>query len=143
MNSSAQTVGGPVTGRRRRLRLAGPGQARAGREFTAAALRGWGIADGGEFGSDVRLVVSELVANACRHADGATGLLLVLTDRTLRIEVADEGAGLPEHRAPHSPDRPGGHGLHLLDRLADTWGVAPATVGKTVWAEITRPASSG
>lgn len=88
----------------------------------------------------VRLLVTELVTNSVRHA--ATGPLveldIFLTTAHLRIEVIDEGGGFtPEARTPgQSPE--GGWGLHLVDRLADRWGVQGD--GRTlVWLEIDLP----
>ncbi|MEV6128351.1 ATP-binding protein [Streptomyces violaceusniger] len=40
--------------------------------------------------------------------------------------------GAPEPEAP----RECGHGLLLVEELADRWGVVPELIGKTVWAEI-------
>ena len=88
----------------------------------------------------VRLLVTELVTNSVRHA--AAGPLveldIFLTTAHLRIEVIDEGGGFtPEARTPgQSPE--GGWGLHLVDRLADRWGVQGD--GRTlVWLEIDLP----
>ncbi|WP_391858499.1 ATP-binding protein [Streptomyces rugosispiralis] len=39
---------------------------------------------------------------------------------------------VPEPGAP----RECGHGLLLVEELADRWGVVPELIGKTVWAEI-------
>ncbi|WP_349303694.1 ATP-binding protein [Streptomyces hygroscopicus] len=45
---------------------------------------------------------------------------------------------LPTVRPAPEPDAPRecGHGLLLVEELADRWGVAPELIGKTVWAEI-------
>ena len=86
---------------------------------------------------DVRLLVTELVSNSVRHA--AAGPLVeldvFLTAAHLRIEVVDEGGGFtPETRSP-GQSAEGGWGLHLVDRLADRWGVQGD--GRTlVWLEI-------
>ncbi|MET8768485.1 ATP-binding protein [Streptomyces sp. NPDC004658] len=38
---------------------------------------------------------------------------------------------------PADDDQEGGRGLHLVDYLADRWGVAPGPLaGKTVWLEL-------
>ncbi|GAA5019298.1 hypothetical protein GCM10025734_72250 [Kitasatospora paranensis] len=70
MSSSSQTADGPVVGQRRRYRFGPAGQVGLGREFTAKALRDWGLADDELLDEDVRLIVSELVSNACLHAGG-------------------------------------------------------------------------
>ncbi|MFD5428216.1 ATP-binding protein [Streptomyces sp. NPDC127084] len=89
---------------------------------------------------DVLMVVSELVTNACLHADGPEELVLHCTPDRLRIEVSDANPVTPRPRPHADPARPGGHGLVVLGRLARAWGsVSRGDTGKTVWAEITAP----
>jgi anti-sigma regulatory factor (Ser/Thr protein kinase) len=85
---------------------------------------------------DVRLLVSELVTNAVRHAGGDVVRLVVrLTGRVLRVEVHDPGSGFELRDAPTDPFRASGWGLVLVAELADRWGVDhdPRT---RVWFEI-------
>ena len=85
---------------------------------------------------DVRLLVSELVTNAVRHAGGAVVRLVVaLEGRTLRIEVHDPGQGFELRPPPDDPLRASGWGLVLVDELADRWGIDhhPRT---RVWFEM-------
>ncbi|WP_031080883.1 ATP-binding protein, partial [Streptomyces sp. NRRL WC-3549] len=91
---------------------------------------------------DVLLVVSELVTNACLHADGPEELRIACSPKVLRVEVADRGAGQPAPRTPHRAGRPGGHGMFIVQRLCLDWGVirTPDAPGKTVWAELAAPA---
>ncbi|MFJ8160271.1 ATP-binding protein [Streptomyces sp. NPDC096136] len=120
---------------RRHLALDGVrGQVAKGRDFARRALRDWEW-DGTESGEDALLVVSELVTNAALHAGGCLHLALTRGE-TLRIEVFDGSAALP--RRDPSPRRgiPGGHGLHIIDRLSDRWGCETLQQGKVVWAEI-------
>ena len=91
---------------------------------------------------DVRLLVSELVTNAVRHAGLDAGapirLMIAAGDAVLRIEIADGGSGF-EPRAPDpDPTRASGWGLFLVDELADRWGVEPADPGTLIWFEIDR-----
>ena len=62
--------------------------------------------------------------------------------RCLRIEVDDTA---PEQPRIRTPDRTGGRGLVLVDRLASSWGVQHHAQHKTVWAELQldQPGSSG
>jgi hypothetical protein len=53
----------------------------------------------------------------------------------LRVEVDDGSAQKPVLR-PISPSSPRGRGMFLVSQTATAWGVAPAAVGKTVWAEF-------
>ena len=85
---------------------------------------------------DVRLLVSELVTNAVRHAGGeAVRLVVALTGTLLRIEVHDPGNGFELKPPPDDPLRASGWGLVLVEELADRWGIDhdPRT---RVWFEI-------
>ncbi len=86
-------------------------------------------------------MVSELVTNACLHAEGPEELRLRSNAKVLRIEVTDLGAGSPAPRTPHRAGRPGGHGMFIVQRLCLDWGVVrnPDGTGKTVWAELAAP----
>ena len=91
---------------------------------------------------DARLLVSELITNAVRHAGIADGdpirLMIVADDGFLRVEIADRGSGF-ELRAPApDPARASGWGLFLVDELADRWGVEQADPGTLIWFEIDR-----
>ncbi|WP_371579773.1 ATP-binding protein [Streptomyces sp. NBC_01314] len=117
------------------------------RDFTRQALYAWGwlpsaTADQRAAAEDVLLVVSELVTNACLHAEGPAELRIGCDNKVLRIEVSDRGAGNPAPRTPHRAGRPGGHGMFIVQRLCLDWGVvrAPGAAGKTVWAELGAPA---
>ncbi|MFI9121698.1 ATP-binding protein [Streptomyces bikiniensis] len=116
------------------------------RDFTRTALYEWGWlpavgADHRAAAEDVLLVVSELVTNACLHADGPESLRVLRLAKVLRLEVTDRGAGQPAPRTPHRAGRPGGHGMFIVQRLCRDWGIdrTPGAPGKTVWAEISAP----
>jgi anti-sigma regulatory factor (Ser/Thr protein kinase) len=94
---------------------------------------------------DVRLLVSEVVTNAVRHANLAAGdaieLVVELDHGALRVEVHDPGGGfVPSAPAP-DPTRPSGWGLYLVAELADRWGV-DSDERKLVWFELDRPAAA-
>ncbi|WP_371101627.1 ATP-binding protein [Streptomyces sp. PU_AKi4] len=117
------------------------------RDFTRQALYAWGwlpaaTADQRAAAEDVLLVVSELVTNACLHAEGQDHLAITCDKKVIRIEVTDRGTGQPAPRTPHRAGRPGGHGMFIVQRLCLDWGVvrAPDVAGKTVWAELGAPA---
>ncbi len=85
---------------------------------------------------DVRLLVSELVTNAVRHAEGeAVRLVVAFKGGTLRIEVHDPGRGFELKPPPDDPMRASGWGLVLVEELADRWGIdhSPRT---RVWFEM-------
>ncbi|GAA3723509.1 ATP-binding protein [Streptomyces tremellae] len=117
------------------------------RDFTRQALYDWGwlpaaTPDARAAAEDVLLVVSELVTNACLHAEGPERLRVSTAAKVLRLEVTDRGEGRPEPRTPHRAGRPGGHGMFIVQRLCLDWGVRhdPDVPGKTVWAELAAPA---
>lgn len=91
--------------------------------------------------SDLRLLVSELVANSVRHSGEAHGAITVSvrTDRPehVSVEVRDPGSGFEFTVPVRDPSRPSGLGLYILDRLVDRWTVSEH--GPTrVWFEINR-----
>ncbi|MBA0049451.1 ATP-binding protein [Streptomyces sp. AJS327] len=131
----------------RRLRLVGvSGPVPCARDFTRQALHDWGwlpaaTADQRAAAEDALLVVSELVTNACLHADGPEELRVGTGAKVLRLEVVDLGSGSPSPRTPHRAGRPGGHGMFIVQRLCLDWGVVRNSdgAGKTVWAELAAP----
>ncbi|PRH79025.1 hypothetical protein C6N75_11775 [Streptomyces solincola] len=91
--------------------------------------------------ASVQLVVSELTANALRHAGSRWRLRLGAAADELSVEVDDANPAAP---VPRTPDMTGGGGFgwHLVQRLAGRVEVRPHEAGKTVravWAR-TRPA---
>ena len=94
---------------------------------------------------DVRLLVSEVVTNAVRHANLATGdaieLVVELKRRTLRVEVHDPGGGFVPSAPSPDPTRPSGWGLYLVAELADRWGV-DSDETTLVWFEFDRSAAA-
>ncbi|MET9953276.1 ATP-binding protein [Streptomyces sp. NPDC006339] len=143
-----ERTGNLAQGQVRRLLLRGAGGAVTRcRDFTAAALTDWGWLPGTtpedrERAEDVLLMVSEVVTNACLHADGPEQLVLRHSEGHLRVEVYDTNPAPPRPGVPRSPALPGGHGLMVLDRLAGAWGSAAkddGAPGKVVWLEVALP----
>jgi anti-sigma regulatory factor (Ser/Thr protein kinase) len=90
---------------------------------------------------DAQLLISELVANAIRHAGGdAVAMTVSATATTLRVEVANSGPPFDASALPEpSTERSGGWGLRIVDVLAHRWGVTPDRTHLRVWFEIDRP----
>ena len=93
---------------------------------------------------DVRLLVSELVTNALRHADlrpdDSISLRVRIDSALVRVEVADPGQGFHLGGAAEDRETVEGWGLYLVATLADRWGVerdASATAN-AVWFELDR-----
>ncbi|MET7458704.1 ATP-binding protein [Streptomyces sp. NPDC005574] len=118
-----------------------PQAAAQARSLVRAALACWNLEEHTDTGI---LLVSELVANAVRHADGPR--IRVHVDRpapaVLLLAVVDHApARLPQLRTP-GPDDVSGRGLLLLDEVADRWGhdaaggAASRPRTKRVWAEL-------
>ena len=103
----------------------------AARHFTVATLGAWGADDLAE---DAALVVTELAANAIRHARSAFTVILSARDDLVRISVRDASplAGAGPRVVPL-------HGLAAVDALASRWGVESlGNAGKTVWVDLLR-----
>jgi anti-sigma regulatory factor (Ser/Thr protein kinase) len=89
---------------------------------------------------DVRLLVSELVTNSVQHAQVGAEDSIVLSvsfpEKSVRVEVRDDGPGFEPLASPPPEDADAGWGLFLVEQLADAWGVGED--GKSVWFEIER-----
>ena len=110
-------------------------------------MRRWGEADRA---NDVAAVISELLANALRHALPQAGedalpwpirLGLLHAGSYVVCAVADPGAGIPVLSEPDYLEE-SGRGLLVVASLSDQWGYCPAPArqvasggeGKVVWA---------
>jgi hypothetical protein len=102
----------------------------AARHFTVATLGAWGA---GDLAGDAALVVTELAANAIRHARSAFTVSLSARDDLVRISVRDASSLAGGLRAAPL------HGLAAVDALASRWGVeSHGNAGKTVWVDLLR-----
>jgi anti-sigma regulatory factor (Ser/Thr protein kinase) len=110
-----------------------PEHVREARAFVAKAL--------GELHpglDDAVLLTSELVTNAVTHSrsrgDGGTvTVLIVESGGGVRIEIADEGSELSSPVVRGDVYASDGHGLYLVQTLADQWGYLRDDNGTTVW----------
>lgn len=110
----------------------------AARDFVRSTLRRWN-AEGRS--DDITLVVSELLANALRHAPPRPGgwpvqlgLLQVRPCAALLCAVADPSPA-PPVPAPPGDLAESGRGLHVVEALSDRWSyTTPTHRGKVVWA---------
>lgn len=106
------------------------------RDLVRRRLTDWGLR---ELTLPTELIISELLANAVRHAPGPIGLKLI-RQSVLTCEVSDSSHGAPHLRHATSNDE-GGRGLFLVAQLADRWGVRYGPRGKVVWTEQEIPGS--
>ena len=110
-----------------------PASAAAARRFVAHMLDEWGQKPSSEVAV---LLTDELVTNAIIHARSEIDVTVTLQEGGLRVDVSDASRHLPELSNGAGDLRESGRGLHLVDRLASTWGVRPHAGGKTVWFEV-------
>ena len=84
------------------------------------------------------LLVSELVTNTSSTAATATCKLQIDAPepKRLRVEVINQGASFEPKARTRPATEPGGWGLHLVETLADRWGVHAGSTH--VWFEIDR-----
>jgi two-component sensor histidine kinase len=83
---------------------------------------------------DVLLVVSELMTNAVRHGEGGVQLRLAFKKDCVMGMVTDEGSWSDLGPHDYDPARIGGHGLHIVGRVAERWGVGEDETN--VWFHI-------
>ncbi|MFC6079975.1 prolyl aminopeptidase [Sphaerisporangium aureirubrum] len=117
-----------------------PASAAEARHHVRATLTAWHLQ---ALIDTTELIVSELVTNAIRAADGSphpVRLGLALQPPHLLIEVSDPDPTPPAPRTPALTDE-GGRGLLLVAALAAAWGHHATTTGKTIWCTLPTPAS--
>lgn len=88
------------------------------------------------------LLCSELVTNAVLHSDSrhhGGRITVVVADHpeSVQVEVIDEGSAsnIPVVKADVYAAE--GHGLFLVENLADQWGYESEDAGTTVWFRLT------
>jgi anti-sigma regulatory factor (Ser/Thr protein kinase) len=89
-----------------------------------------------EFAADCRLVVSELVGNAVRHArplaGGTVDVHWRCSDHELSISVTDGGAPSAPQVVDAPLDAPAGRGLSIVQALSHHWWVERSGARTTV-----------
>lgn len=97
----------------------------------------------GDVVDEAEIVVSELVANAIRHArplsDGSIRVHWKVKNNVVEVEVSDGGGLSVPRPVPPSTWAPGGRGLRIVRSLAHEWGVVDDPNGRTVWASLGGP----
>jgi anti-sigma regulatory factor (Ser/Thr protein kinase) len=94
-----------------------------------------------EAGFNLRLLVTERVTNAIRHAGLSTSDRVVIEidagREKVRAEITDPGRGFTRPAELElSPDRHDGRGLFLVDAIATRWDVERDPDGTRVWFEL-------
>lgn len=111
-----------------------PESAAEARHLVAAALKAWSLP---QLVEDAELVMTELVSNAVAHTAGECIRVNVLrlSDRRVRISVADRDRKRPTRREPDVCGERG-RGLLLVEACSSKWGVRVLPGGKAVWSEL-------
>lgn len=135
------STGGP-TGEKRTVRIQWtPSAAPRIRKELVDDLTARGVTE--DVVEEAEIVVSELVANAIRHAkplaDGAIRVHWKVKNNVVEVEVSDGGATTVPRPAPPTTWAPGGRGLRIVRSLAHEWGVVDDPNGRTVWASLGGP----
>lgn len=94
----------------------------------------------GEGRDDARLVLSELVGNAVRHARPLPGQTVRVAWSTgpwgLHISVSDGGARTAPHKTAATARDLSGRGLAIVETLATRWWVETSACRTTVHARV-------
>ena len=86
---------------------------------------------------DVKLLLTELVANVITHGRGIGPVIIrIRRNHLVRVEVLDPGPMFNPDPRPPGTGAGGGRGLYLVDTVATAWGVEPDEAGKKVWFEL-------
>jgi anti-sigma regulatory factor (Ser/Thr protein kinase) len=106
------------------------------RAFAAATLRQLGTVT-----ETAVLLTSELVTNAVRHSrsrapGGTIALVILQVSGGVRIEVTDQGSDVSSPIVKGDTFASDGHGLFLVEAMAEQWGYLRRTSGTTVWFRL-------
>ena len=119
-----------------------PSGATAGRHAVTTALtetlRSVGSEDRAadqELVYEAGVVATELLSNAARACRSQVALRLEVHHGSIRIEVYDDGPGVPAGRQARA-DEVSGRGLRIVESLSTRWGTIPRPAGKSVWSEM-------
>jgi serine phosphatase RsbU (regulator of sigma subunit)/anti-sigma regulatory factor (Ser/Thr protein kinase) len=104
---------------------------RHARSLIRDPLKRWGLED---LIDSSELLVSELVTNAIKYANGEVMLRLILEPDSLVCEVHDSSPALPRVLQVDK-DAENGRGLHVVSQVAAKWGMRRTATGKVVWCE--------
>ncbi|MBK3575386.1 ATP-binding protein [Streptomyces sp. MBT65] len=104
-------------------------------DFLRRAGTDHGVAVSARAADLARLVVSELVTNARRHAPGPLGMELRITGDAVEVTVRDT-ARVELVARPGDPRRVGRHGLEIVMAVVQAFQVRLEPTGKSVTARI-------
>ncbi|MGN6299649.1 MAG: ATP-binding protein [Angustibacter sp.] len=102
------------------------------RHYVRDTLTALGVPDCAD---DAQLAVSELIANAVKHARTPLVLELTADDEHLTVTVADGERELASQVQQHALAE-SGRGLRIVAAIASEWGVEPREGGKALWFRL-------
>ena len=124
-----------------------PEEVRRTRAFVTRTLAAAGKGDSVDSHA-ATLLTTELVTNAIRHTasggpSGAVTIVIVDVPDGVLIEVIDDGssAGSPVVKSDLMAQH--GHGLYLVQQMAEQWGFLRDAGGTTVWFHLAGGADDG
>lgn len=88
----------------------------------------------GDRADDVIVATSELVSNSIEHGGGVARIHVLGHRDSVRVEVSDDEPRM----AVGGSGQDRGRGLDIVTALADEWGWATTSRGKTTWAVFGR-----
>jgi serine/threonine-protein kinase RsbW len=117
-----------------------PEHVREARAFAARTLGELGAAAGAVSDTAV-LLTSELVTNAVRHsrsrmAGGTVAVVILRVPGGVRVEVTDGGSDRSAPIVKGDTFASDGHGLFLVESMAEQWGWLRGVTGTTVWFRL-------
>jgi two-component sensor histidine kinase len=103
------------------------------RRFVENTLATW---DGAHDHDATVLMAGELVTNAIVHARSPAVLTIRYEEPVVTVEVQDDSVDVPADLLASSMDEHG-RGVHLVAKMADSWGVRQIRgTGKVVWFSV-------
>jgi len=110
-----------------------PSSLAVGRAMVARACAGWQLSGLTDL---AQVVMTELVANAVRHAGTPMEARIALRQRYLHLSVRDRSFKPPRRIGADHEQSTSGRGLLVVEALAASWGSTPTADGKVVWATL-------
>jgi anti-sigma regulatory factor (Ser/Thr protein kinase) len=106
-----------------------------GRHFVRDLLVDWDCAAAVD---DASLAVTELIANAVKHARTRV-LVKVTVDSDIVISVRDSAPQVIRAQAPAGPLAESGRGLRIVAAISTDWGITTDRRGKCLWFSLPLP----
>lgn len=107
------------------------------RAWTGQQLRCWDV--DAETCECVQLLVSELAANAVRHAKTCLLEVRLSVGPVLEVSVRDQDPRGCLRAGSPGPEEDAGRGLAIVEAVADAWGTVRDETGKSVWFRLDLP----